>query len=554
MNKKRIYLSVLFFLFFSYAQAAIIYVDNDSQGNNNGQTWANAYHSLSTALSNANSGDIIRMDQGIYTAPSGGFILKDGVKIYGGYNVRYNNGTIIPKWLINATRFFGSPPATTIIEGNPVFLANQNLSNQTIIDGLILKSNNSTQYSNPIIGLISTTPITFALHINNCTFKSISNTSPFSRGISNGGSTFTGSFSPVINGCNFETMTGIKIEFGMNSSLDIKVDNTNFKNTGSNSSGNVALQFDGSTMDILSRPKISVNNSLLSNFYGLKLALKNVASSTGIISDVKITNSIFSSLSSNYLIRPFEIGSLCNVYVDNSTLYNPSSIIMTFGNDLVAANFNNSIIVNGGGTVFGIASSKGYYRFNNCLFNGTTCPTSIFGTNFTGTVNCTNSIFNQNPQFISTDPNNADYLKPSATSPARNAGNNLFATGKGYGGNDRILEGTVDIGAYEFCPSGTSCINTSPTGGGGHTSRKIATQNLENSTENLLVYPNPVKDIIKIKTTDKVISIELLSVQGQLINSTKDSKELNTQNIAKGMYLLKVTTDKGIQTKRIVKE
>ncbi len=71
---------------------------------------------------------------------------------------------------------------------------------------------------------------------------------------------------------------------------------------------------------------------------------------------------------------------------------------------------------------------------------------------------CANSLFNQNPQFLSTDPTNTDYLKLSATSPARNAGSNFYATaGRAYGGNDRILEGTVDIGAYEFCPLGTQC-------------------------------------------------------------------------------------------------
>ncbi|WP_291727143.1 hypothetical protein, partial [Bernardetia sp.] len=89
MNQKRIYLSLLFFLFVSYSQAAIIYVDNDSQGNNTGHTWADAYHDLSTALTNANFGDVIRIDKGTYIAPNGGFVLKDGVKIYGGYNVRY---------------------------------------------------------------------------------------------------------------------------------------------------------------------------------------------------------------------------------------------------------------------------------------------------------------------------------------------------------------------------------------------------------------------------------------------------------------------------------
>ena len=70
----------------------IIHVDHTQTSNaERGSTWANAFTSLSDALAVAVSGDAIRVSQGTYTpsagtARSASFSLKDGVRIYGGYN------------------------------------------------------------------------------------------------------------------------------------------------------------------------------------------------------------------------------------------------------------------------------------------------------------------------------------------------------------------------------------------------------------------------------------------------------------------------------------
>ncbi|WP_366935839.1 T9SS type A sorting domain-containing protein [Bernardetia sp.] len=57
-----------------------------------------------------------------------------------------------------------------------------------------------------------------------------------------------------------------------------------------------------------------------------------------------------------------------------------------------------------------------------------------------------------------------------------------------------------------------------------------------------------------IKSNDKVLIIKILNIQGQIISTVKNYNTIKLSNIAKGMYLLKITTDKGIQTKRIVKD
>ncbi len=324
MYQKKFYLSILFSLFFAYANAAIIYVDNNVNPHptgNDGTSWLKAYTSLATALSNANYGDIIRMDQGVYTAPSGGFILKDGVKIYGGYNVRYNSGTIIPEWLINSTRFFGSPPATTTIEGTTCFLANQDLDNQSVLDGLIIKNNSNSSSSYGIEVFNSTQ---FDMIVNNCTFESYLLTNS-SVGIATTGNFFSGSFNPKINNCIFELHKGIDALFTGSVSINIDINNTTFRN---NDRAVVLVGSQTSSGNSI----INIKNSLLSSQKSdLVHVLDNINSS------INIENSIFGSTSNQSIAL---LNSNASLKIDNSTFYNKKALR---SHSTLPAYFNNCL-------------------------------------------------------------------------------------------------------------------------------------------------------------------------------------------------------------------
>jgi uncharacterized delta-60 repeat protein len=80
------------------------------------------------------------------------------------------------------------------------------------------------------------------------------------------------------------------------------------------------------------------------------------------------------------------------------------------------------------------------------------------------------------------------------------------------------------------------------------------------SAEMLSVYPNPAKDVLHITwtSTDKSASVELLDLTGRVVlskalNST-NATDINVQQLAKGMYLLKLHTSNFTSTKKIFVE
>ncbi len=75
----------------------------------------------------------------------------------------------------------------------------------------------------------------------------------------------------------------------------------------------------------------------------------------------------------------------------------------------------------------------------------------------------------------------------------------------------------------------------------------------EVKAENALQILNPVKDNLIIKTTTKVEKIEIYNTAGQLVKVLFRGNT-QVQDLAKGIYLLKITTDGGVITEKIIKQ
>jgi hypothetical protein len=71
------------------------------------------------------------------------------------------------------------------------------------------------------------------------------------------------------------------------------------------------------------------------------------------------------------------------------------------------------------------------------------------------------------------------------------------------------------------------------------------------------VYPNPAYNDVTIMADNKIKSIELYDAQGRIIlTSLKDELEskLDVSTYAKGIYFLKITTEKGALVQKLLKE
>ena len=114
---------------------------------------------------------------------------------------------------------------------------------------------------------------------------------------------------------------------------------------------------------------------------------------------------------------------------------------------------------------------------------------------------------------------------------------------------------------------GTWVENTAETSGGcgGNLSSSNATltgavQSSVLSTSDLdkldfKVYPNPVKDYLVFSGNLKIKSIELISYSGQKLSELKIiNGKVNVANLKKGFYILKLETDKGEKTIKIIKD
>ncbi len=72
----------------------------------------------------------------------------------------------------------------------------------------------------------------------------------------------------------------------------------------------------------------------------------------------------------------------------------------------------------------------------------------------------------------------------------------------------------------------------------------------------ITMYPNPTKDNIYITADNPIKSIELYDMQGRIVKQEKYNKRqvnVNIANQALGIYFIKISTEKGVNTEKIIK-
>lgn len=82
------------------------------------------------------------------------------------------------------------------------------------------------------------------------------------------------------------------------------------------------------------------------------------------------------------------------------------------------------------------------------------------------------------------------------------------------------------------------------------------TDNLNKFNESINLYPNPARDNVEIELPQNA-NIAIMNTQGQIIinNNTTDVKtKLDLENLVSGVYFVRITMDKGITIKKLIKQ
>lgn len=67
------------------------------------------------------------------------------------------------------------------------------------------------------------------------------------------------------------------------------------------------------------------------------------------------------------------------------------------------------------------------------------------------------------------------------------------------------------------------------------------------------VYPNPVKGLLHVATSQTPRSISVYNTNGQQVLQVSNTDELNFSTIPSGLYIVKIVTDNNTQTVKVLK-
>ncbi len=472
-----------------------IYVNVNATGSNNSTSWNNAYTNLQTAIDAAVvSINEIWVAGGTYkpngTARTSSFLMKSNLKIYGGFN-----GTETLREQRNPT-------------ANPTVLSGDLSGNDTSVITAAESSRQDNSYH--VVSLMGNVR---DVYIDGFTI---------SGGNANGSTQTGGAGSTQY----YHTRGGAIYlnPYMANDNTSIKLQNCILEKNSGSDTGVFAAYFANSVSN-LSYNSIFENCIIRNNYSGTNAQfLVNGASGYSWYGTATITNSLFHNNVSGS-------GPSCLYF---SASFANSGTALGINANVINCTFSNNTGVNG--NVLRTDNGSNSYIRNSIIYgNGSTTPINPTGTGgslLTNTISEGGQIsgINSNPLF------NPDYTL-QATSPAINAGNNMYVPGTvlvDLAGNNRIVNITVDMGAYEY----NATLNNS------------TFQSLQDFT----VYPNPSSGIITVATTSPIEKVEVYTLLGTKVKNSKDA-QMDIASLPAGIYLLTVeTTDGKTGTKRIVKK
>ncbi|MDR2235954.1 MAG: DUF5074 domain-containing protein [Chryseobacterium sp.] len=68
------------------------------------------------------------------------------------------------------------------------------------------------------------------------------------------------------------------------------------------------------------------------------------------------------------------------------------------------------------------------------------------------------------------------------------------------------------------------------------------------------IYPNPVSDILNIKTPEKVLNVSVYDLSGRQMNVSFHNGQMNVSTLPNGIYVLRAVTDKAVYQQKLIKK
>lgn len=567
MRKITLILSLIILITFN-SEAKTWYVNHAAQGDSSGTSWQNAFVNPQLAIDAALSNDTIWVASGIYTP------LRD---LSGSYTPSDSATLAFNNWG-KALALYGG------FSGNETEISQRNIeANPTILSGNIRNLTNKTDNCNLIFRIYGGTSFQIDGFILENSFGGVN--MEFSGALS---VRDVGVFR--LQNCivrNIETTTSAGCLIRNTPAL---IFNCEFYNNKSNEAS--AIYFLGA----LGRVFNSTFHHNIANSHGGAITFNGVGNSTfnhAIINSLFYNNKALGSAYGGGAVHAYDIST--PIKIVNSTFFN-NTTNYTSGNDLngVLAHYNvyNSILYTNN-TIPQIYSDQ-----DNLLI----IENSILKADTSGGLNNSNAY----PEFTDTAQFNFQ-LKPN--SPAINAGDTNGLGELYYGfdlsGNPRIMNGIIDIGAYEFscteveataeangnqirvvttnqdvsfqwinCATNTEIVGEtdtvfSPTTDGSYacvvsSSCSADTTNcidmiLQSSEylqeQSIKVFPNPAQNVLNISASMPIKHVAVYSITGIRVEvQSIHNHKIDISNLTPGVYFIEVETlDQGNYKVRVLK-
>ncbi len=469
-----------------------IYVDPAAIGANNGSSWNNAFNDLQDALAIGSNTIIHVAESTYYPTTSNGFRGESFVMPQGVTLLGgYPSGGGVRDYTSHETILSGDIDGVAEYTGNSYHVVSVKDVDNVVIDGFSIRDGNAWDANS--FGRSRGGGLYVkgsTLTLKNCQVK-------WNRGIYGAGIFATLSPDVRVENCIFKKNTG---EYGSglyhSNQTNLYVDKTRVVDN--TSQVRCAIEINNSEYTQINNSVIANNNSLFANAVGF------IATNRDQSCDIYNSTILGKDLDRSLITMQIGYGDHLDVNVRNTIVAHQNS---NFTKNVKA--FNNGVLS---------------FKTNHCYFQGNT----VIG-------NATNNLYSNMDGALLL---NSDYSL-SPCSPGVDSGLNFLGmSSTDIDGNNRIV-GVVDIGAYE---AQTSC----------KMQEKInQNQQHEKFVE---VFPNPTKNILRIKTEIENPTFHLLDMMGRKLITTQE-KEMDVSKFPTGIYLLDVFDgNQKMESMKIIKQ